>query len=139
MKYAIKSRRLALAITTLLFITIILGLFIVPIEQQNPSANIKGVGDGIWWAFTTVTAVGYGDLFPTTTLGRVLGVILQLAGVTNFGLIIALFTINLFRHEQQFYWSRQTERFDRLEEKLTKLEQKQDYSIKENHHSDSKT
>lgn len=132
MKYALKSHRLLLALTNLIFLTLLLGILIIPIEQQNPNSNIKNLEDGLWWAFTTVTAVGYGDLFPVTSLGRIIGVILQVVGVTNFGLIIALFTISLFRHEQQFYWNRQTERFDRLEEKLKNIETKQDYSIKNN-------
>jgi voltage-gated potassium channel len=37
--------------------------------------------DGLWWAVSTVTTVGYGDEFPTTTLGRALGMALMLIGI----------------------------------------------------------
>jgi len=132
MHYAFKSRRLYLAIAVLLTLTIGLGIAIVPIEQSlAPQTRFQTLGDGIWWSFTTITAVGYGDYFPVSTPGRTIGVILETIGVTTFGLIIALVTINLFRREQQFYWGRTTERFDRLEEKLDHLQKHQDHSLKE--------
>jgi len=112
--------------------TIVFGFLIVPIEISDPTTTFRNAEDGLWWSFTTVTGVGFGDYYPVTTTGRIIGVILETIGVTIFGLIIAILTINLYRDEQQFYWRRMTERFDRIEEKLIKLEQKQDYSIKTN-------
>jgi voltage-gated potassium channel len=37
--------------------------------------------DGVWWAVTTMTTVGYGDLYPTTTEGRVLAIVVMLVGI----------------------------------------------------------
>ncbi len=59
--------------------------------------------------------------------------ILEVAGVMTFGIIIALVTVELFRHEQLFYWKRTMERFDRLEKKLEKLEKEQHFTIKDQH------
>ena len=132
MKHILKSHRFVIAFIILIFLTIGFGIIVVPVEKSSPRTNFTNTEDGIWWAFTTVTGVGFGDIYPVTTTGRTIGVILETIGVTVFGLIIAMLTINLFRDEQQFYWRRMTERFDRIEEKLIKLEQKQDYSIKTN-------
>lgn len=135
MQYAFKSHRLLVSLVTLIILTIGLGILIVPLETPAPQTKFKTLEDGIWWSFTTVTGVGFGDLYPVTTAGRVIGVVLETIGVTIFGLIIALVTVSLLRSEQQFYWGRITERFDRLEEKLGKLEQKANFSIKNNQKS----
>lgn len=58
-------------------------------EASNPESPISSLGDAVWWAFTTVTTVGYGDEYPTTPLGRTLGVILMLCGITLLGTLTA--------------------------------------------------
>ena len=58
-------------------------------ERNSPDANIKTFGDGLWWAATTVTTVGYGDRFPTTPLGRLIAVVLMLVGIALLGVITA--------------------------------------------------
>jgi voltage-gated potassium channel len=37
--------------------------------------------DGVWWAFVSITTVGYGDKYPVTVLGRVIGMIVMLVGI----------------------------------------------------------
>ena len=58
-------------------------------ERSSPGANITTVGDSVWWAFTTVSTVGYGDYFPVTGTGRVVAVGLMLGGVTLVGVVTA--------------------------------------------------
>ena len=52
-------------------------------------SNIKNFGDGLWWAITTVTTVGYGDIYPTTTQGRVIAVGLMISGICVLATISA--------------------------------------------------
>ena len=58
-----------------------------------------------------------------------MGSILSILGVTMFGIVIALVTVELFRNEQLFYWKRTVERFDRIEDQLKKLEKEQQYNL----------
>jgi voltage-gated potassium channel len=59
------------------------------VERPIESSNIKSFGDGLWWALTTVTTVGYGDRFPTTTEGRAIAFGLMLVGISLMGVITA--------------------------------------------------
>ena len=58
-------------------------------ERSVEGSNIKNFGDGLWWAVTTVTTVGYGDRYPTTTEGRFLAVLLMIMGISLVGVITA--------------------------------------------------
>lgn len=58
-------------------------------ERGVEGSNIKNFEDGLWWAVTTVTTVGYGDRFPTSSSGRVLAVGLMLVGISLMGVITA--------------------------------------------------
>ncbi|KUO22531.1 potassium channel family protein [Streptomyces dysideae] len=64
-------------------------LAVLEVERGKPGASIHTLGDAIWWAFTTMTTVGYGDMAPTTGLGRVLAVGLMLSGIALLGVVTA--------------------------------------------------
>ncbi|MEU0161002.1 potassium channel family protein [Streptomyces sp. NPDC006261] len=64
-------------------------LAVLQVERDAPSGNIRTIGDAVWWSFTTMTTVGYGDLAPTTGLGRLLAVGLMLSGIALLGVVTA--------------------------------------------------
>jgi voltage-gated potassium channel len=64
-------------------------LAVLDAEEGAPEANIKTLGDALWWSSTTVTTVGYGDLYPVTTQGRLIAVALIVVGVALVGAITA--------------------------------------------------
>jgi len=59
------------------------------LEVGDANANIKTVGDGLWWGVVTFLTVGYGDRFPVTTEGRFLGAFLMMSGVAATGILTA--------------------------------------------------
>ena len=82
------------AITLKVFITSIFIAYVAAVqitisERAVEGSNIKNFGDGIWWAITTVTTVGYGDKFPTTMEGKFLAVGLMIVGISLMGVITA--------------------------------------------------
>lgn len=64
-------------------------LAVLEVERDRPGASIQTLGDAVWWAFTTMTTVGYGDMAPTTGLGRILAVGLMLSGIALLGVVTA--------------------------------------------------
>lgn len=64
-------------------------LAVLSVERNSPNGNIKTLGDAVWWSFTTMTTVGYGDHAPTTGLGRMLAVGLMLSGIALLGVVTA--------------------------------------------------
>lgn len=71
-----------------LLLVIFSSIAILQVENV-PNSNIKTAEDAIWWAYVTVTTVGYGDKFPVTTEGRIIAAILMTVGVGLFGTFTA--------------------------------------------------
>lgn len=81
------------AITSVALISILMVIFssIAILQFEiDVNSNIKTAEDAIWWSYVTITTVGYGDKFPITTEGRIIGAILMTAGVGIFGTFTAL-------------------------------------------------
>ncbi len=57
--------------------------------ETAPNSNIKTAEDAIWWGVVTISTVGYGDLYPVTSAGRLIGMILISGGVGLFGVFTA--------------------------------------------------
>lgn len=77
------------ALYLLIFCVIIIlegGAFLVlSAESKSPDANITTATDALWWAYVTITTVGYGDRFPVTGTGRLVGILVMTTGVGIFG------------------------------------------------------
>jgi voltage-gated potassium channel len=56
-------------------------ILVLVAERDAPNANIKTGGDSLWWAWVSVTTVGYGDYYPVTPWGRIFGSILLGVGI----------------------------------------------------------
>jgi voltage-gated potassium channel len=89
------SATFLLTIFLVLFVLEAAGASIYYVEGSAETANIRSAGDALWWGIVTITTVGYGDQFPVTPGGRVIGVFLLLAGIGLFSVLTG-FIANVF-------------------------------------------
>jgi voltage-gated potassium channel Kch len=94
----IRERAQGALYVVLLLVVLVLefaSIGVLAAERGETDANIETASDALWWGYVTITTVGYGDRFPVTNEGRVVGVVLLTIGVGLFGTFTA-FIANLF-------------------------------------------
>ncbi len=91
--------------------------------------SIGTPAEGIWWAWVTVTTVGYGDVVPTSTAGRIFASLLILMGICLVSLITANVSAYLLARSAQRelrYEQRELRKLLEMEERMSSLEKKID-------------
>lgn len=86
-----------LGVVALVVVTGALGFYAA---ERGLNPNVDSVGDAFWWSIVTVTTIGYGDIYPVTTLGRVVGAFLMFAGIGALGLFTAAIAAYLIKFDR---------------------------------------
>lgn len=86
---SLRARLILYGVGSALLLIWQVSLWVLQVERDAPGASIRSFGDAVWWAFCTVTTVGYGDYVPVTPAGRFFAVVLMAGGVVLVGLIVA--------------------------------------------------
>jgi voltage-gated potassium channel len=93
------NNRAGIALYITIFALIVLvefaSIYVLKAEAASPDANITSAEDAVWWVFVTVTTVGYGDRFPVTGWGRIMGITVMFGGIALIG-VLASFLSNFF-------------------------------------------
>lgn len=85
----LRGRVLMYVLSSASLLILIAALAVLDVERHAPQAQIHDFGEALWWAFVTITTVGYGDLTPVTAGGRLVAVGLMIAGVALLGVVTA--------------------------------------------------
>jgi voltage-gated potassium channel len=81
------------------------------------SEDVGSIWDGMWWALTTVTTVGYGDVVPKSAAGRLVAAVVMLVGIGFFALLTAAVAATFVKQDE-----RPEEMREELREVLARLE-----------------
>jgi voltage-gated potassium channel len=90
-------------------------------QHAFASGEFTSLWDGIWWAVTTATTVGYGDLYPTTVPGRMIGMALMFVGIGFLSLLTAAIASRFVREERGSEHTEVMETLRRIEADVAKL------------------
>ncbi|MFV0287658.1 MAG: potassium channel family protein [Demequina sp.] len=97
-------------------------------EREVADSAINTFGDALWWAFVTVTTVGYGDYSPISVQGRVIAVMMMLVGIALIGVVTASvaawFVALTSGGEDEEEEAREATRHEELMERIAELEAK---------------
>jgi voltage-gated potassium channel len=118
------------AILTIIGVAIALVLTAGLLARLVEPKTFHSLGLAYWWAVTTVTTVGYGDVVPTSPAGRILGATLMLTGLalipTLTSVIVSTLLYKTRRSEQDRIEQLENEQavvLARIEERLSRIEQ----------------
>lgn len=102
-RYLFRNRKDATLKSVLLisFVLLIFSSVAVLTFEDLPESNIKTPADALWWAFVSLTTVGYGDKYPITPGGRIIAALLVTAGVGLFGTLSGYIASYFIEPEQQ--------------------------------------
>jgi len=93
---------LVLILSAIIALVVIGALLVYIAEQRND--QMSSYWDAVWWAVVTITTVGYGDVVPHSVLGRVIGILVMLSGISVISLLTAtissLFVAQRIRESQ---------------------------------------
>ena len=111
-----------LVAATSLLLTLVGGLAVWLFDRSAAGS----LGDSFWWAMQTVTTVGYGDVVPENTTGRIIGALLMLNGIALIGIVTAAVTAALVEQARRRRSSGEDDEvaatLARIEERLSRIE-----------------
>lgn len=84
---ALRGRLLTYAFAAAVILSYVAALAVLDAEQNVRGSNIRNIGDALWWAVETISTVGYGDYYPVTLIGRLVGVGLMIGGIAVVGIV----------------------------------------------------
>lgn len=114
MASVVYSQRIHLAIVFYMgFLALICISFIIYFVEKDQNEDFESLASSMWWAVITLCTIGYGDMYPKTSTGKLLACIGSLIGVSIFALPAGILgtglALKVFKTEQEIYLKRRRE------------------------------
>jgi voltage-gated potassium channel len=88
-------------------------LIIFQLESGQPDSQINSRLDAAWWAVSTVTTVGYGDMVPVTDAGKIMAIFFMIFGLTILAIFLSSIGTRFYKHQ-----------FEKNDDNLTLIQKK---------------
>ena len=103
-------------ILTMLILVVLCSVYFTVVEQ-----NITSYADALWFCFSVITTIGFGDVYVTTTFGRILSVILGVSGI----IVVAVFTSVIVNFYNEISKKRENKKGEPSTEEVEKIEEEE--------------
>jgi voltage-gated potassium channel len=80
-------------------ITISGSTIIFQLEAGQPDSQINSRLDAAWWAVSTITTVGYGDIVPVTDAGKIIAMVYMIFGLTVLAIFLSSVGTRFYKHQ----------------------------------------
>jgi voltage-gated potassium channel Kch len=112
---------LARAIRTIVLVAMLMVVAGALLARVVEPETFTDIGLSLWWSVTTLTTVGYGDIVPVTTAGRLVGAALMLTGVSLIPLVTSVAVSILSVKRTQDLHQQQNVRLEQIEQQIDEL------------------
>ena len=121
------ARRAGTAIALMTLATTLAGGIVITLVDQKEFPTLR---EGMWWSVQTVTTVGYGDVVPTSTPGRLIGTIVMVVGIGFLTVVTAAITATFIESARRRFTARRhdpvSHELERISERLDRIEARLD-------------
>ena len=136
-----KKEELVLVVFVVFLLLIIFSSLMYFIEKEAQPEAFSSIPEAMWWGIITLTTVGYGDVYPITSLGKILGALIAFLGIGMFALPAGILGSGLVEaiqkkekcDEKLIEESSENEltKYSNVNEKIKKLEEKLKGAVEE--------
>ena len=121
----VTARRAVFLISGVTIVMAVAGGILIRLLDKK---DFSSIGEGLWWSLQTVTTVGYGDIVPNTTEGRIIAGLVMLTGIAFIAVITASVTAALIegarRDQREQNLEKVTGALHQVEARLAAIEAK---------------
>ena len=123
-----KKRELLCSLFFVIILMLVSSLMMYSAEHDAQPNTFRNAFSGLWWAVATLTTVGYGDIYPITVFGKILGAVIAFSGIAALaiptGIITSGLTEQLSRKRMERELAKQRQRGEIRDEELTRQREK---------------
>ena len=98
---ASKKRELLGSLFFVAILMLIASLLMYSAEHDAQPKVFRNAFSGLWWAVATLTTVGYGDIYPVTVLGRLIGAVIAFSGLAAVAIPTGIISSGLMERMQR--------------------------------------